>query len=256
MILNVNSVLDFIPKKIISLVPSQTELLFSMGLEKEVIGITKFCIHPKTWYTTKTRIGGTKNLDIDKINLLQPDFIIANKEENTKTEIELLAKKYPVLVTDINHLEDALEMIAAIGKFVNKSALANEIAQLIRQSFSSFNPFSKPQKKAVYLIWKNPYMTVGQDTFISDVLQKIGFTNCFQHSTRYPTIAINDIVKQDPDYIFLSSEPYPFKEKDINELRESLPNCKILLVDGEMFSWYGSRLTHAASYFSQLLEKC
>jgi ABC-type Fe3+-hydroxamate transport system substrate-binding protein len=256
MILNVNSVIDFIPKKIISLVPSQTELLFSLGLDKEVIGITKFCIHPKTWFTTKTRIGGTKNIDIDKINLLQPDFIIANKEENTKTEIELLAKKYPVLVTDIIHFEDAMEMIAAIGKYTNKSAFANEIVQMIRQSFSSLKPFSKPQKKAAYLIWKNPYMTVGQDTFINDILNKIGFSNCFQHSTRYPTITMNDIVKQDPDCIFLSSEPYPFKEKDIKELRDNLPKCNIILVDGEMFSWYGSRLTHAPSYFSQLLEKC
>lgn len=256
MILTQPGNLDYVPQRIISLVPSQTELLFSLGLDQEVVGITKFCIHPEKWFTSKTRIGGTKNLNIDKINQLQPDFIVANKEENNKEQIETLAKKFPICVTDIKNFDDAINMINDIGLYTNRTSLATEIIKNIKQSFSQINPFPQPNKKVVYLIWKHPYMTIGNDTFISDLIKKIGFTNCFQNSTRYPHITINDIFHHNPDYIFLSSEPYPFKDQDIEEFKALFPKCKILLVDGEMFSWYGSRLLKAASYFNLLLKKC
>ena len=256
MFLNNSSTLQKAPQKIISVVPSQTELLFSLGLDKEVVGITKFCVHPNTWYSTKTRIGGTKNLDLDKIDALQPDLIIANKEENIKLQIELLAKKYPVWVSDINNFDDAIKMIENIGILTHKPEKSFEIIEAIQSSFSNLKPFSTLHNKAIYLIWNDPFMTVGGDTFISDLLLKIGFANCFEHSKRYPTITIKDLQQNKPDFVFLSSEPYPFKEKHILELKEQLPASKIILVDGEMLSWYGSRLIHAAPYFNQLLEKC
>ena len=124
------------PQRIISLVPSQTELLFDLGLDKEVTGITKFCIHPKEWLRTKTRVGGTKQLKMDIIHQLQPDLIIANKEENVKEQIEELQQHYPVWISDVNNLNHAHEMIQQIGSITNKQQQANKINSNIRENFS------------------------------------------------------------------------------------------------------------------------
>lgn len=255
MIITHPSELGILPRKIISLVPSQTELFHSLGLEEEIIGITKFCVHPKQWSDNKTKIGGTKNLNIEKINQLNPDLIVANKEENTKEQILLLAEKHPIWVTDVYDYRGALEMIKDMGLITHKETAAQAIIQQIQEAFSAIHPIKSYNNKVVYLIWKQPYMTIGQDTFISDLLQKTGLVNCFHHLKRYPIITLEEIERQSPNYIFLSSEPYPFIEKDIQAIKEQLPNCNILLVDGEMFSWYGSRLTQSASYFSKLILK-
>ena len=239
--------------KIISLVPSQTELLYSFGLDKEVIGITKFCIHPEQWFRTKTRIGGTKKLNIELIRKLQPDLIIANKEENVKEQVEMLASEFDVYLSDVNNLKDALKMIADIGTLTNKQKEAEEIIENIKKGFSTLNPmrFQKPHR-CCYLIWKDPYMTVGGDTFINDMMNRCGLKNVFEDRKRYPEITPQDIKDSGCEMVLLSSEPYPFKEKNIKELQESLPKVKIILADGEMFSWYGSRLLKAAGYFKKL----
>jgi len=246
--------LDSRPKRIVSLVPSQTELLYTLGLEDKVVGITKFCVHPDQWFRRKTRIGGTKGIHADKIFSLQPDLVIANKEENLQAEVELLRTRVPVWTSDIDTLDAALEMIQQVGALTGEKEKAATLIQEIKTAFDQLKPASYPAKVA-YLIWKKPYMTVGSDCFISDMLKKCGFTPAFDHLQRYPEISAADLQAAAPEFVFLSSEPYPFKEKDIAELQLLLPASRILLVDGEMFSWYGSRLRYAPEYFQDLIDQ-
>ena len=243
------------PIRIISLVPSQTELLFDLGLREEVVGITKFCIHPEKWFRTKTRVGGTKNLNLKKIHSLKPDLIIANKEENEESQVNTLMKDFPVWISDIKTLEDALVMIEEISFIVNKKKKGIDLINKIILKFETLKVKKKKMISCAYLIWKNPIMTVGSDTFISEIMQYAGFKNIFSEKKRYPHVTINDLKRASPDVVFLSSEPYPFKEKDLSEFRKLLPVSEVLLVDGEMFSWYGSRLLKAPSYFSKVRGK-
>ena len=245
------------PSRIVSLVPSQTELLYALGLEDEVIGITKFCVHPQEWFRKKTRIGGTKNIAIDRIAALQPDLIIANKEENVKEQVEALKTIAPVWTSDVNTLSDACAMIGQLGTITQKEEKAANIIQKIEQGFAQLNiDFgANSAKSCVYLIWKDPYMTIGGDTFIHDMLNYCRFSNLFASSKRYPVTTINELQALGPDIILLSSEPYPFSGKHIDTLQKMLPNSQIELVDGEMFSWYGSRLVQAPAYFSGLLNR-
>jgi ABC-type Fe3+-hydroxamate transport system substrate-binding protein len=242
------------PEKIISLVPSQTELLHHLGLENEVIGITKFCIHPDNWFRQKQRVGGTKNVNFQKIKDLQPDLIIANKEENVKEQVDELATQFPVWVSDVNNLEDSLDMIERIGALTSKDGEANDLTTNIKTAFAQLQ-ISNNKPRTAYLIWKDPFMTVGADTFIHDMLEKAGFQNLFSHQNRYPCISIEDIKTANCQLLLLSSEPYPFQQKHIDELQFQLPDTKIVLVDGEMFSWYGSRLLQAPNYFSTLQQQ-
>jgi ABC-type Fe3+-hydroxamate transport system substrate-binding protein len=239
------------PQRIISLVPSQTELLFELGLKEEVIGITKFCVHPAEWFRTKTRIGGTKHLKLDVIYRLQPDLIIANKEENVKEQVEELEKYFPVWISDVNNLNDAYTMIEQIGLLTWKQQPANEIMLQAKEGFAKL-PTQDSQLRTAYLIWQNPYMTVGGDTFIHSMLEAAGFENMYADKIRYPEITIDELRITNCQLLFLSSEPYPFKQKHVAELQSALPNTKIILVDGEMFSWYGSRLLQAPAYLSNL----
>jgi ABC-type Fe3+-hydroxamate transport system substrate-binding protein len=242
--------LDQAPRRIISLVPSQTELLYSLGLEDEVIGITKFCIHPESWYRNKTRIGGTKKLNLEKIRSLQPDLIIGNKEENEKGQIELLMKEFPVWMSDISNLSEALDMIRLLGQLTGPSHLAEKIRDEIQQKFIALDPPNKTRSTA-YFIWKNPYMVAGQGTFINDMLKFCGLHNIFPQA-RYPEISAEALKEAAPEVILLSSEPYPFREKHISEFQELCPGSEIRIVDGELFSWYGSRLLEAPRYFQSL----
>jgi len=244
---------SFPPFRIVSLVPSQTELLADLGLKNKVVGITKFCIHPNDWFKTKVRIGGTKNVNREKVLELKPDLIIANKEENTKEDIDWLAERFPVWISDIKTLEDALEMIESIGLLTDKSVESKAIATSIKQSFERLNSESKRKKKVVYLIWKNPMMAAGRDTFINEMLSKAGFENSITETdSRYPELTDEHLRNLNPDVVFLSSEPFPFKGKHTDELRAKFPSLKFVEVDGELFSWYGSRLLKSAEYFESL----
>jgi ABC-type Fe3+-hydroxamate transport system substrate-binding protein len=240
------------PQRIISVVPSITELLHYFKLDEETIGITKFCVHPHEWFKSKTKIGGTKNINIEKVIALNPDLIICAKEENTKEEIDALAEKFPVYKTDVRTYNDALEMIKAIGVLTNKTEAALVLIKEIDSSFK--NHIAKVSKKltGIYVIWKNPYMTVGAGTFIHDLMDMIGIENIFKNETRYPIFTIEDIKNLQPDIILLSSEPYPFTENHIEEMKQLFPEAKIMLADGEMFSWYGSRMLLMPKYFAAL----
>jgi ABC-type Fe3+-hydroxamate transport system substrate-binding protein len=243
------------PCRIVSLVPSQTELLYDLGLKDSIVGQTLFCIHPQEYFKTARKIGGTKKLNIQAIRDLQPDLIIGNKEENDQSQIQELEKEFPVWMSDIFNLEDALHMIKELGEILNQSDKAHALALEIQQEFSSLNHIKKTGKKALYFIWRKPYMVAGRNTFIQDMLQYCGLENAItEPDSRYPEIR-NDVVSSlQPDFIFLSSEPYPFKVEHIAELSLLCPNTTIKIVDGEMFSWYGSRLREAPNYFSRLIS--
>jgi ABC-type Fe3+-hydroxamate transport system substrate-binding protein len=245
--------LNYPPQRIISLVPSQTELLHYLGLEEQVVGITKFCVYPKHWHKIKTKVGGTKQYNLETIKSLQPDLIVANKEENDKEQIEMLSKNYPVWISDIKTLTDALDMIVSVGQLVNKKIPALDLAKILKIQFSALQFDTKP--KVAYLIWRKPYMVAANDTFIHEMLTIAGYENVFSLASRYPQITLEELGKRQPDLIFLSSEPYPFKEKHFEEFKAHCPNAKVLLVDGELFSWYGSRLLNTPSYFMELRNK-
>ena len=250
--LNREIFLPAIPERVISVVPSQTELLFYLGLGDRVVGITKFCVHPHNKFKSTTKVGGTKKLDIAKIIALKPDLIIANKEENERGQIEELMNLFPVWISEISNLVEGLDMITAVGALVGK---ANEAAALRTTIQYRFDAMLLPPAKlrVAYLIWRKPYMVAGTDTFIDNLLQKCGFVNAFADN-RYPEMNAETLIKAAPDVIFLSSEPYPFKEKHFVEFKAMLPSVQIKLVDGEFFSWYGSRLLNAPAYFEGLIK--
>ncbi|MEO7119711.1 MAG: helical backbone metal receptor [Ginsengibacter sp.] len=242
--------------RIISLVPSQTELLADLGLEKEILAITKFCVHPESWFATKKRIGGTKNVNMELIKEMNPDLIIANKEENVKEQIEALKKNFDVFVTDVDNFIGSLEMIINVGNLTGKadaaSQLANDIEIKFKKLAEKITP--EPKIKTAYLIWRKPYMTVGGDTFINDMMCRCGLENIYADRMRYPEINLEELITEKCELIILSSEPYPFNEKHIKEIQSTVPGVKVVLADGEMFSWYGSRLLKVADYFEIFRE--
>jgi ABC-type Fe3+-hydroxamate transport system substrate-binding protein len=244
--------LSHFPKRIISLVPSQTELLFYLGLDTEIIGITKFCTHPQEKAKSKTKIGGTKQLDIKLIKELHPDLIIANKEENEQSQVEELGSVCPIWVSDVENLAGAISMIASIGEMTGHKTQARALCDEISLRFNQLPPVvTKP--RVAYVIWRKPYMVAGNGTFIDDMLQKCGVVNAFSRG-RYPEVDADMLTKIQPDVVLLSSEPYPFKNKHVAEFKTILPQARIILVDGEMFSWYGSRLLQAPGYFLSLIK--
>ena len=247
------------PKRIISLVPSQTELLYDLGLEDAIVGITKFCVHPIHFKGIKTIVGGTKSVKIAKIKALQPEIIICNKEENTLEIVQELSQICPVWVTDIVSIDDNLQMIHDFGQLFNKRTEAQKWIDKINFAHQDFKQFikDKPVKKAAYFIWANPFMVAGNQTFINELLQLNHFENIYKNKEgRYPEIELKKIrLEGDPDYVFLSSEPFPFTDEHAFEIGRFTHHAKTVFVDGEMFSWYGSRLLKAFDYFKLLHSK-
>lgn len=242
--------LQFPPERIVSLVPSQTELLADLGLDQKVVGITKYCVHPSEWSRTKVIVGGTKRFHFDTIDELNPDLIIGNKEENYVDGITHLRTKYPVWMSDIVSLQDAYSMIAAVGEITGTSERAIQLSDQIAERIQSINKL--PAKSVLYLIWRDPWMAAASGTFINSMLSTTNLKNSADKFSRYPILSADQIASIKPQIIFLSSEPYPFREKHINELKDISPTSQVVLVDGEMFSWYGSRLLKAAEYINGL----
>jgi len=243
------------PKRIISLVPSQTELLYDLGLEDSIVGITKFCVHPYHLKSTKTIVGGTKNIKLEKIKELQPNIILCNKEENTKEIVETLEKLFPVHVSDVKNIEESLTMISQYGKMFKCNMEASKINNKIEFNLKDFQEFVKdiPVQKVAYFIWRKPWMAAGKDTFINYLLELCKFENIYESHGRYPEVNIEKIqLEGDPAIVMLSSEPFPFKEEHAFELGRHTHHAKVVFVDGEYFSWYGSRLSKAFTYFKQL----
>ncbi len=239
-----------VPERIVSLVPSQTELLADLGLEKSIVGITRFCVHPQNLRSTKTSVGGTKKVKIQKIKDLRPDIILCNKEENTREMVEELEKIAPVHVSDVATLEDAFEMMKQYGEIFNCTELSNTMISAIKKKVTQLKILvdRKAVKKVAYFIWKDPLMVAGQGTFINEMLKLNNFYNVFSES-RYPETTEEEILKRYPELCLLSSEPYPFKEKHREDFGHLAGEVRI--VNGEYFSWYGSRLLEALEYFKQ-----
>lgn len=244
-------VVPFPPQRIISLVPSQTELLFDLGLGERVVGVTKFCIHPPEARQSAAIIGGTKNFDFEKIEALQPDLIIGNKEENYQEGIQQLAARHPVWMSDMDTLTGALNMMQQVGLITGRQEAATALVTAIDTSFVGL-PAQPKLTPAAYFIWRKPYMVAASGTFINDMLARAGFQNVFGHLGRYPEITPEQLQQAAPEQILLSSEPYPFGEKHVAEFQAICPGATIRIVDGELFSWYGSRLQYSAAYFREL----
>lgn len=228
------------PASIVSLVPSLTELLFDLGLEKYITGRTRFCIHPAQKVKNVPIVGGTKNPRLDKILELEPDLVIANREENRKEDVDELSRSVDMMVTDINSIEDALITIHDIGRRCGVGDRADAMIQKIRAELYAVP--DEPKQVAAYFIWRDPWMTVGYDTYIHSVLSHWKLENAFGNQKRYPKTSLKELEKIAPDLILLSSEPYPFKEKHREEVAHACPHSRVLMVDGEWFSWYGSRM--------------
>ena len=243
--------LPFSPQRIVSLVPSQTELLFDLGLGEKVVGVTKFCIHPAEARRKAGIVGGTKQFDFERIAALKPDLIIGNKEENYQAGIERLAAAYPVWLSDIATLDDALRMMRQVGFIAGRKVKGESLATEIKAAFDALVAPEAPVS-AAYFIWRKPYMVAAGGTFIDDMLRRAGFLNVFAGRTRYPEITAFDLAAAEPARILLSSEPYPFGEKHVAEFQAICPTAQVKIVDGELFSWYGSRLRHSAAYFKTL----
>ena len=244
---------DTPPRRIVSLVPSQTELLASLGLDEEVVGITKFCIHPNRWFKSKKRIGGTKDVKIQEVLALQPDLIIANKEENEQGVLEILSQFAPVWISDVRSLPDALQMIEAVGELTGKSLVSKPMAAEIAAGFDSL-PTVLQGKRVLYSIWYKPWMLAGHDTFIGSLLRLLGAELLVpaESTSRYPEVSIEQMKLLEPDLVLLSSEPFPFKQKHVDELQRAGLDVPIQLVEGDMFSWYGSRLAIVPHYLREL----
>lgn len=240
---------QFPPQRIISLVPSQTELLFDLGLNDKIVGVTRFCIHPQAMVRSKAVVGGTKSFDFDLIDQLHPDIIIGNKEENYQEGIERLREKYPVWMSDIFSLDDALKSINDIGDMTGTQDKAHSLSRQIGKQFNE-HPKRIPAS-VLYLIWRKPWMAVGKNTFIDDMMSRNGWINVLDKN-RYPQLTAEEIQSINPDLIFASSEPYPFAEKHRTEIHQLCPRAKVIFVDGEMFSWYGSRLKYSCEYFNSI----
>ena len=241
------------PTRIVCLVPSLTELLVDLGLENSIVGITKFCVHPSGLRKSKTIVGGTKNVHFEKIKSLQPEIILCNKEENTKEIVETCRTITAVHVSDIVTIQDTINLIHQYGAIFKRQLKADELATEINAKLTDFTAFikDKPTMNVAYFIWKNPWMVAGKGTFIHHLLSLNNFCNSYEDQKRYPEVNLNHL-KHETELLLLSSEPYPFKDKDIQGLQNMYKDVKVVLVDGEYFSWYGSRLLQAFDYFKEL----
>ena len=240
------------PKRIVSLVPSLTDLLHGLGLNDEVVGLTRFCERPAGWRNEKSIIGGTKQVDAERVAALEPDLILANHEENTQSDVEALGAHAPVYVTDVATVSEATQMIRHVGALVDRALAAQQMALRITERFAALPEW--PPRRAAYLIWRDPYMTVGGDTFIYDVMRYGGFASPWKEATRYPEVSLDALAAADLDVILCSTEPFPFGEKDrfTSEIRDACPETTVQVVDGQLFSWYGPRLLHTPEYLRTL----
>ena len=241
------------PTRIISLVPSITELICDLGLESQLVGVTKFCVHPRHIRKEVAVVGGTKQINLEKIKSLRPDIILCNKEENTLEMIQELVDIAPVHLSDIYGLEDVFELIEMYQEVFQVQTKAQGLISTISNEYEKFTNWigEKPTKQVAYFIWKDPWMVAANQTFIDAMLQLNQFENYFKTMDRYPEVDLNKVYDE-VELVLLSTEPYPFTLEHKNLLGKNFPNAQIVLADGEFFSWYGSRLQYAFEYFKTL----
>jgi len=241
------------PRRIVSLVPSQTELLCDLGGADRLVGATDFCTEPAALLQHVARIGGTKRFNFQRIDELAPDLIIGNLEENYKEGIDRLAERYPVWMSDIYSLADNSSMLRSLGQLIGQSASAEALVSEIEEGFNALP--SQPIGSAAYLIWRKPWMVAAGNTFINAMMTHAGFENVFEDLARYPEVTLEQISAARPDFILLSDEPFPFKDDHIVEMQAAVPGARVMIIDAMPFSWYGSRMRLAADYFLSLRKR-
>jgi len=244
------------PKRIISTVPSISETLGDLNLELEVLGVTRFCVHPSHWKKEKTIIGGTKRLDFTRISNLNPDLLIGIKEENVKPQVDEIAAKFPYWIGDVNSFNDNYRLISDLGALCNREDEAESILKNTKKVIESLKNGLKRKAKVLYFIWRGPYMLAGNNTYINSFLEELGFENAAKKlHGRYPKTDVEQIKLLDFDFILLSSEPFPFNQLHAQELKVNFPDKTILFVDGEIFSYYGSRVSKEKEYLSAFISE-
>jgi len=246
--------------RIVSLVPSLTELLFDLGLKESVVGRTPFCIHPKEEVDQVKRVGGTKTVNIEKILSEQPTHIVLNMDENKLELFEALKEEdVEIIVTHPDKPEDNLDLFDLFGYIFSRETEANQIANNFKKKLDKLakNADKFEMRKVLYLIWRDPWMSVSEDTYISKMLKLIGWqTMPIINEKRYPVFTPKELAQLDYELCLLSSEPYPFKEKHVTEINSIKPSLSdVLLVDGEKLSWYGSRSLKGIDYLYELSRK-
>ena len=242
------------PRRIVSLVPSLTEALAAFGLDDETVGLTRFCVHPDGWKRRKTIVGGTKGTDQARVLALAPDLVVANREENDRAPVEALAAAgVPVWLSDIATVADTLGALRDLGRVTHRETEAARVVADLAARFAAI-PQPPAPVRAVYLIWRDPWMTVGADTIVHDVMARGGLANAFGDRARYPAVTAAEIAEARPRVVLLSSEPFPFAAKHLAEVHAIVPDATVALVDGEAFSWYGPRLGRAPAAIAAVLR--
>ncbi|MEO8736763.1 MAG: helical backbone metal receptor [Edaphobacter sp.] len=242
------------PERIISLCPSETETLAALVTPDRIVGCTSYCRYPETLVSGLAKVGGTKRLDVQAIHALQPDLIVSVREENSEDQINALAEDFPTLILNPVDHETTFESIRILGVAVGEPTRADALAKDIEAALGGLE---KAQgQRALYLIWRKPYMVAGSDTFIDSMLQSLGFENAASGlSGRYPMLDDDALSRVFPDVILAASEPFPFEEKHCAELQSRFPTCRICLVDGEAFGWHGVRTLHAITTLNALVQE-
>ena len=252
------------PRRIVSLVPSWTETLFTLGLDREVVGVTRFCTEPADKVATLPRIGGTKNPDIAAIIGLKPDLVIANAEENRREDVERLrADGIPVFTTYPRTIAQAVESILRLGRALARmseaDALARDIVRSVSAIEASLGVWSKLRLRTFCPIWKNPWMAFNADTYAHDVLRMLGFNNVYASAgERYPATTLDEALERRPDVILLPDEPYLFDDGDVEEIKTVMPaplSRRVLIVSGRDLHWYGVHMVNGLRSLAERLAR-
>ncbi|MEM7542863.1 MAG: helical backbone metal receptor [Pseudomonadota bacterium] len=240
--------------RIVSLVPSLTELVIDLELDEQLVGRTGFCIHPRTVVKKIAKVGGTKDVNFDALKALAPTHVLVNIDENTRETYESLQKFVPhVIVTHPETPQDNTALYALVGGIFNREAQARRLAGAFERALQRLKALPEVEpRKVLYLIWRDPWMTVTPETYIARMLKLINWeTVPSSADARYPEIDLAEQASAS-DLILLSSEPYPFRDKHLDEVRALSNGVHTMIVDGEMLSWYGSRAIPGLQYLATL----
>jgi ABC-type Fe3+-hydroxamate transport system substrate-binding protein len=246
--------------RIVSLVPSITELVCDLGLAEQLVGRTGFCVHPREVVRRIPKVGGTKDVDLDRLRALRATHVILNIDENKEEDARSLAEFVPeLIVTHPLAPLDNLALYRLIGGIFGREDRAEALCGEFEAAYAALQSAARgfPPDRVLYLIWKNPWMTVSRDTYVSRMLALVKWeTVPAERGDRYPEIQLDSGVLDGADAVLLSSEPYPFRERHVAELRAEplLAKKRIALIDGEMTSWYGSRAIEGLGYLRRLRE--
>jgi ABC-type Fe3+-hydroxamate transport system substrate-binding protein len=251
------------PRRIVSLIPSTTEILCALGLAEALVGITVYCVEPRDVVRGKTRIGGEKDPDLAKIRALEPELVVANVEENRREDIDQLrAWSIPVWVTFPRTVVEGISLIGELGELTGAAARAREMLQELEPLRARVERARarRPAVSVFYPIWRGPYMTINGDTYIHDMLRLCGGRNIFaDRPERYPTVTLDDVAARRPEVILLPDEPFRFRRAHLEDFAayQEVPavrDGRIHLVDGKPFSWHGPRIAEALRTLPGLLE--